>query len=493
MPRGRGGREAALATLDGRANGIFLYARYAVLQLERSVKEREGRPLTRAEVDAFPADVGGFYGEQLTRLLGRKGDDGKATLEGVELERSVPWRLLRLVVAAREPVPVDAIEALLECTRKQRVDAVGALSNLLPVRDGRMHPYHKTLFDWLGDGEREEYVELSVDRAEVHAALGARCAEIGRACKGEVVEAALEAHREARTDEQLVEWRVAERRKTKPDFALTARSARRGWGGERLRPPPRVGGGDEGRKGGARARLGGRRMAVAYAAPRRRACRGRRGEGEEEEEQAVAAAAAAAAAALPAASAAALVGDSSGCSRVVHASACGAAPRRGAAEGGGGGGRGGGGGGGGGLAASAAAAAKSAARRAAVRRVSSSPTLAADPRSSPDPVQAAGAAAPRRRRGRNAARRAGPAEGGGGGGRAVGGWRRRRRRRGRRRARPTPPLWGHAPRRARRAASAVGWPTLAQADGRAAPLVGHGRLGERRRRVPRPAAARRPS
>ena len=45
--------QAALATLDGRANGIFLYARYAVLQLERSVKEQEGRPLTRAEVDAF--------------------------------------------------------------------------------------------------------------------------------------------------------------------------------------------------------------------------------------------------------------------------------------------------------------------------------------------------------------------------------------------------------------------------------------------------------
>ena len=39
-------------------------------------------------------------------------------------------------------------------------------------------------------------------------------AEIGRACKGEVVEAALEAHREAcPDDERLVERRVAEARK----------------------------------------------------------------------------------------------------------------------------------------------------------------------------------------------------------------------------------------------------------------------------------------
>ena len=78
--------QAALATLDERANGIFLYARYAVLQLERSVKEqkgnKKGRPLTRAEVEAFPADIGGFYGEQLTRLLGREGDDEKATPRG---------------------------------------------------------------------------------------------------------------------------------------------------------------------------------------------------------------------------------------------------------------------------------------------------------------------------------------------------------------------------------------------------------------------------
>ena len=63
---------------------------------------------------------------------------------------------MQLVLAAREPVPVDAIEALLGCTRKERVKAGQALSNLLPVRDGRMHPYHKTLFDWLREEPKLE-------------------------------------------------------------------------------------------------------------------------------------------------------------------------------------------------------------------------------------------------------------------------------------------------------------------------------------------------
>ena len=88
-------RDGRCKTLDERANGIFLYARYAVMELERSVKERDGRPLTCSEIDAFPEGIGEFYGVQLTRLLGRKGGDGKATLDGVELERSVLWRLLR--------------------------------------------------------------------------------------------------------------------------------------------------------------------------------------------------------------------------------------------------------------------------------------------------------------------------------------------------------------------------------------------------------------
>ena len=58
--------------------------------------------------------------------------------------------------------------------------------NLLPERDGRMHPYHKTVFDWLTKEGREQE-EFFVDRGEVEAWLGRRCAEISRACAHPVI------------------------------------------------------------------------------------------------------------------------------------------------------------------------------------------------------------------------------------------------------------------------------------------------------------------
>ena len=157
-------KEAA-RILAERAKGIFLYARFAVAPLDDA-----GRRLTLGEIAEFPEEMGGFYETQL-RVLGR-GD----------VEALVAWRLLQLVVAAREPVPVAAVPELLECSREERRKAMNDLSGRLPTRDGSIHPYHKTLFDWLTEEDRdlEDDSAFFVDRGEVEAWLGRRCGGLGR-------------------------------------------------------------------------------------------------------------------------------------------------------------------------------------------------------------------------------------------------------------------------------------------------------------------------
>ena len=153
---------AAVDALADKAAGVFIYAYLAVLQLQES-----GGVVTLGVIECMPDGLGEFYAERIERAL----DDRVG-----ELEKDPVWRILQLVCAAKSPIPVDALPALLgeDATRdgRRRVkEAVAALSAVLLTHHGVLQASHKSVVDHLVD-ESRELERLYVDLRDVHRALG---------------------------------------------------------------------------------------------------------------------------------------------------------------------------------------------------------------------------------------------------------------------------------------------------------------------------------
>ena len=169
---GRDVREAARRTEH--AKGVFIYARYAVEKLNPQ------DTVSLDELRDFPDGITGFDDVQFNRLLG-------ANYECIG-NHSPMWRVVEAVMAAREPLHVEALDDLVECSAFERKSAVATLSMLFPVRDHRLHVFHKSVKDWLVNPERkEEMCYVGVQR--VHETLGKRCHEVLREALGNDKEA----------------------------------------------------------------------------------------------------------------------------------------------------------------------------------------------------------------------------------------------------------------------------------------------------------------
>ena len=87
------------------------------------------------------------------------------------------WRIIEVVIAAQEPLHVETLEYLVNCTTVQRKSAVAQLSLLFPVRDQRLHVFHKSVKDWLVNVERKEET-CFVKYKKVHKLMGKRCNDL---------------------------------------------------------------------------------------------------------------------------------------------------------------------------------------------------------------------------------------------------------------------------------------------------------------------------
>ena len=68
------------------------------------------------------------------------------------------WRIVEVVMAAEEPIHVEALDYLIQCKANERKVAVAKLSLLFPIRDRKLHVFHKSVKDWLVDLERKEEI-----------------------------------------------------------------------------------------------------------------------------------------------------------------------------------------------------------------------------------------------------------------------------------------------------------------------------------------------
>eukprot|EP00943_MAST-04B_sp_MAST-4B-sp1_P006174 g6174.t1 len=151
-----------VSILSNKSNGVFIYARYAVEKLNM-----QSGQISLEELKDFPDGINGFYDIQFRRLFGSE-------YEGI-LNNSAMWRIVEAVMAAEEPIHVEALDYLIQCKPKERKVAVAKLSLVFPIRDRKLHVFHKSVKDWLVTLDRkEEICYVDVDN-EIHEKIGRRC------------------------------------------------------------------------------------------------------------------------------------------------------------------------------------------------------------------------------------------------------------------------------------------------------------------------------
>ena len=163
-------QENILQALVQKSEGVMLYAHYLVDFIKENV------PLLTPELldSTLPSGISSVYQSFFERLE-----------TGLRKELNITedqfMNFLSAIAAAREPLPLDFVCKWLlsgkspsAVQRKVNV-AIACVSTLLPVQDGRIHFFHKTVKDWLIDSSYYGHHHFSVDEKEGHRVLSKLC------------------------------------------------------------------------------------------------------------------------------------------------------------------------------------------------------------------------------------------------------------------------------------------------------------------------------
>ena len=166
-----GSEEVVIDALVRKCAGHFLYA-YLMADF---IKENVSL-LTPAELGrTLPSGVSSVYQSYFERLE-----------KELTISEELLLTFLSGLAAAKEPLPLDFVSKLLlsDCKspaghRKVR-EAIECISTLLPVQDGCIHFFHKSVKDWLTDGAPDMYGvqhKFYVNEDQGHRALSQLCVD----------------------------------------------------------------------------------------------------------------------------------------------------------------------------------------------------------------------------------------------------------------------------------------------------------------------------
>ncbi|CAB4033310.1 E3 ubiquitin- ligase DZIP3 [Paramuricea clavata] len=153
--------------LVSKCEGSFLYAYYLVDELKKMDLGIEPNLS-----DYVPKGISGFYEKQFKRL--------RTMLQSFHSDTWSPSfkRFVNVIAASRAPLPIKILFACIDLSGEEfeiREAIIGIMSEILPVYEGCLTVYHKSLWDWLKlDGyEEHAFVADVADGSE----------RLWRACK----------------------------------------------------------------------------------------------------------------------------------------------------------------------------------------------------------------------------------------------------------------------------------------------------------------------
>ena len=166
-----GSEELVVDALVRKAAGNFLYAYLMVDFIKKNVSLLTPEELGRTLPSGLPS-VYQFYFERLEKEL--------------TISEEVFLTFLSALAAAKEPLPLDFVSKMLLSDIKSPAGhrkvrkAIECISSLLPVQDGCIHFFHKSVKDWLTDGAPDMYGvqhKFYVNEDQGHRALSQLCVD----------------------------------------------------------------------------------------------------------------------------------------------------------------------------------------------------------------------------------------------------------------------------------------------------------------------------
>ena len=165
--------EEVIYELTRKADGHILFAFLMVRFIEENVSRLDPEELRKM----LPSGVSDVYKSYFDRM-----EKELKNIEELTISADQLLSFLSAVAAAREPLPLDFVSKLLLSDTKSPAGhrkvrkAIECISTLLPVQDGCIHVFHKSVKDWLTDRTAYGRHDFSVDEKQGHLALSELCA-----------------------------------------------------------------------------------------------------------------------------------------------------------------------------------------------------------------------------------------------------------------------------------------------------------------------------
>ena len=166
-----GSEELVVDALVRKAAGNFLYAYLMVDFIKKNVSLLTPEELGRT----LPSGLSSVYQSYFERLE-----------KELTISEEVFLTFLSALAAAKEPLPLDFVSKMLLSDIKSPAGhrkvrkAIECISSLLPVEDGCIHFFHKSVKDWLTDGSPDMYGvqhKFYVNEDRGHRALSQLCVD----------------------------------------------------------------------------------------------------------------------------------------------------------------------------------------------------------------------------------------------------------------------------------------------------------------------------
>ena len=163
-------KDALLRKLIELSEGVFLYAYFLIDFIKKNVSLLNPEQLE----SSLPLGISSVYLSHFKRLE-------KELCKELKIDEEQVFRFLCALTASREPLPVVFVSRMLvtrgrSLTAQRRINkAIACISSLLPVRDGRLYFFHKSVKDWLTNTECYGYHDFTVDEKEGHEILFDLC------------------------------------------------------------------------------------------------------------------------------------------------------------------------------------------------------------------------------------------------------------------------------------------------------------------------------
>ena len=164
--------EEVINELTRKADGHILFAFLMVRFIEENGSSLDPEELRKI----LPSGVSDVYKSYFDRM-----EKELKNIEELTISADQLLSFLSAVAAAREPLPLDFVSKLLLSDTKSPAGhrkvrkAIECISTLLPVQDGCIHVFHKSVKDWLTDRTAYGRHDFSVDEKQGHLALSELC------------------------------------------------------------------------------------------------------------------------------------------------------------------------------------------------------------------------------------------------------------------------------------------------------------------------------